>query len=433
MKISLSIAVLILIAMGLISRSLQRDLEQANITLSKAIEQAEAAGVSTDPSKANRPRGEGRTLAETDMKSLAVSLAGFARELEVLSQEPDALEERHRKIVGWESRLSSLDPARGRELLDELKADTGINDETRNELIQIVLQALIEDHPQTVLDFIAADTDLLKFHGPRASTVSNALIRLMENDPAAATQWFKDHRQMFEGRTNDWITEKFLRGAGVVNPKAAFELINELNLADPEHAIRMITNPVSNPEERSAMLGAFREYLQSVTDPGLRKTLTFEGNSSLVSNALFAGFDSGLQWIESAGFSQEELEGYVTRSFRNAPVDERVKWLDWVSRNFTSEKVASQTVPQLFGEIVNGDYRAAGDWLEKAPEGPAKNAAAATYARALAPYQIETAIRWALTLPAGSDRDHTLGTIRGSWPKSDPAGAAAFAEKYGVK
>ena len=54
----------------------------------------------------------------------------------------------------------------------------------------------------------------------------------------------------------------------------------------------------------------------------------------------------------------------------------------------------------------------------------------------MARYEPATAAQWALTLPAGQERDATLRTIYQNWPGSDPAAreaAAAFAQTHGLK
>jgi hypothetical protein len=79
------------------------------------------------------------------------------------------------------------------------------------------------------------------------------------------------------------------------------------------------------------------------------------------------------------------------------------------------------------------DYRAAGTWLASTPDSPTKQAAVRSYAETVAPYDPETAAQWALTLPADEKRTQTLKRIHQQWPKDDAAGAAAFAEKNGIK
>ena len=81
------------------------------------------------------------------------------------------------------------------------------------------------------------------------------------------------------------------------------------------------------------------------------------------------------------------------------------------------------------------DYQAAGTWLTQAADSPAKQAAVASYAKTVAPYDPETAVQWAVTLPPGRTRLIALQTIYQKWPKEEPAdkaAAEAFAEKHDI-
>jgi hypothetical protein len=79
------------------------------------------------------------------------------------------------------------------------------------------------------------------------------------------------------------------------------------------------------------------------------------------------------------------------------------------------------------------DYAAAGKWLITVPDGPTKNAAVRSYAETISEYEPQTAAQWALTLPAGRDRENTLRKIYQHWPKEDAAAKAIFAKDYGIK
>lgn len=79
------------------------------------------------------------------------------------------------------------------------------------------------------------------------------------------------------------------------------------------------------------------------------------------------------------------------------------------------------------------DYQAAGMWLASTADGPTKHTAARVFAEALFPHDRETAIRWALSVPASEERNTTLKQLHDAWPKDDPEGAAAFAKENGIK
>ena len=92
----------------------------------------------------------------------------------------------------------------------------------------------------------------------------------------------------------------------------------------------------------------------------------------------------------------------------------------------------TQNVENLVGQWTQQDYQAAGKWLAAAADGPAKQAAVSTYAGTVAEYEPQTAVQWALTIPAGEQRQSTFEAIYQNWPKADAEAAAVFAKQYGV-
>ena len=86
----------------------------------------------------------------------------------------------------------------------------------------------------------------------------------------------------------------------------------------------------------------------------------------------------------------------------------------------------------LIGQWTQQDYLAAGKWLKATPTGPAKDAAVSTYATTVAEYEPQTAVQWAMTLPAGEARHTTLQGIYENWPARDRAGAETFAKVHGL-
>jgi hypothetical protein len=85
---------------------------------------------------------------------------------------------------------------------------------------------------------------------------------------------------------------------------------------------------------------------------------------------------------------------------------------------------------------TNSNYRAAGEWLAAAPDGPARAPAVSAYASTVARYEPQTAVDWALTIPAGEKRRETLLAIHEKWPadtEENRAQRAAFAAEYGIE
>ena len=84
---------------------------------------------------------------------------------------------------------------------------------------------------------------------------------------------------------------------------------------------------------------------------------------------------------------------------------------------------------------TRNDYQAAGIG-EPGAGGPTKQTAVRSYAETIARCDPETAAQWALTLPAGKNREETLQHIHRNLPKDDDASKAAaeaFAKKHGIE
>ncbi len=431
MKISLTISFVILLFAGIFGLRNHQALAAADSVLRETINQARSLGVPLDPSGGLRPRSRHhqRTLPATDVKSLAAGLIKLARDSEI---EPKGVPtEDEQRVLDRQRQLLALDALRMKELVAEINLAVGIEDETHQEIIALVFQAFVESHPRAALDFLAENPDILKNSRARAGIAVTGLVHCMESDPDAAISWYRDQRGLFAGSDGDTVIGGLLSGTALLNPKLAFSLISTLELPNIEYAVGTIVHRARTPAQRDAALAAFRDYLKILPASADREAIVFEGNSSILRNSFYDGFENGTRWIENAGFSQQELETFADRIHFISPEDSG-KYLDWLIRFVHTEKIASEIVPQQFFSWVGADYQAAGRWLEAAPEGPAKTAAAATYARTLSPYHPETAAQWALTLPPGQDRDQILPQIYKSWSKTDPAAAAAFADHNGI-
>lgn len=433
MKLSLSITLAIIAAAAIAGWRNHGELVRLTHTYGQVSQQARALGIqpgSGTPShrtRSNLPR-------HRNDGSLAADLIAFAEELETLPEPTDSalLDEREQRMLDWQRRLSALNPAAMKSLIHEINMAGGMKDESKQDLLFLVLQTFADSHPMAALEVVAGSPDLLKNPEARASVGSIALIKGMETDPAASTAWLKSHRDLFPGDLGRRVTERFMRGTSLINPKAAFLLISELEVQDTGYAIAMITNPARTSAQRDATLAAFRQYLTTIQDPAQREALAWEGVSTMISTALFDGVESAIQQIGNGRFTPEEIESYAGRVSFNFREGDAPKWIDWLLENVPTERMSSEIIPRIFADWTSVDYQAAGKWLNNAPEGPAKTGAISNYANSLAEQHPEIAARWALTMIPGENRDQLLPRIYQSWLKTDPSAAASFAEQNGI-
>ncbi len=411
-----------------------RQLDAANTAYRQALQQA--ASRKNSPNLSEKPQrvrslDRARSQRSNDPQILAAELIASMQG----SDTPGNDRDRRQLMLDWQRRLSALKPSLLKEIIGEIETATGIGDETRRDLLHLLLQSLAENHPQTALELLSGNPPPLQGYRV-ADAVTLSLLRLMEMDPAAAIDWYRQHRSIVSGTDTDWeqvVTEDLLRGSSLIDPKVAFSLIKEFELSDAERSVGMIANATRTAAQRDAVLAAFREYLGTVSDPEQRGVLVREAVSALIMSARFEGLDRGLRWVETAGFTTDELEDHFSRSFPVLTSEETGKWLDWMVKNLSGKEATIQTIPQMVSDWAQGDYIAADKWLAATPEGPAKTAAAASYASALAPYHPDIAVRWLETLPPGNRPEHTIQSIHQAFLKSDSAAAAAFAAKYGIE
>lgn len=430
MKFTLAITLAILVGAAIIGWRNHDKLDIATRAYEEIRQQARARGITADA--ANPQRVRSHPSRQLNVRSLATDLIAFAKELNSLPEPTDAssANEREQRMLDWQRRLLALDPAAMKSLIEEINAAGGVEEDSRQDLLFLVLQTLAESHPQAALEILADFPDLLKDPDARGNAAIIALLHGMETDPAAAMAWCENHRDLFPGQTGVSVTSRLLRGIALANPKLAFQLIGELEITDERYVPGMAINRVLDSTQRKNTLAAFREYLTTVQDPARREAIAFEGVSTMITDAFLDGFDKGILAVGNGGFTPEEIETYAGRfSFRT---DESGKWIDWLVTNLPTDNVISKVVPKFVSDWAGADYQAAGEWLAATPDGPAKTAATATYASTLAPYHPATAAQWALTLPPGEARDRILPQIYQSWSKTDPSAATAFAKQNGI-
>ncbi|RYD23983.1 MAG: hypothetical protein EOP88_01970 [Verrucomicrobiaceae bacterium] len=434
MKRPVFITFAIVVAATIVGWRNHSELAIATQALEKARHQARLLGIAENSPQGTSLRTRSRQQLPTDIAATARSLIEFAREIEHGSESSDTalLDDRDQRMLDWQRRLLALEADEMNRLIAEISETTDLEYEGRRQLLLMVFETFAQSHPGPALDAIATSPDLLADDWDRAAVVTAALVRGMETDPAISTDWWKKHSDLFPSESRQAVTERLIGATSLLNPKTAFQLIGNLGNLDPDYAVGMITNSARTDEQRAATLAAFRDYLITVEDPKLRKTLHWEGISSMISSALHGGVDHAIGKIGNGSFTPDEIEAFAARTIPSFNEGDAPKWIDWLAKNIPEETVSKQVIPGVFFEWAGRDYQAAGEWLTQLEEGPVKISATNVYAYSLADHYPDDAARWALTLPSGENRDFLLPRIYGAWKKKDPAAAAVFAEQNGI-
>lgn len=173
---------------------------------------------------------------------------------------------------------------------------------------------------------------------------------------------------------------------------------------------RVVHHPLSTtPAERTAILSALRDHLAAETgeEAGYLRRSTLE---TLAANAMKDGFESATAWIDGAGLGDADAETMANgiKHWRTGP--DTGKWIEWMGGKLPAE-ILNAKVIGMMNQWTSSDYKATGQWLNEASEGPAKVAAVRSYAHTLAPYDPAAAEQWAKTLPPGKEREELLEAI----------------------
>ena len=437
MKISIALSLFILAIGATLGWQDSQRLARVRESHDKLVAEAAKSGITIDPAHPDdgvRVTKRQRENKEADAKKAAAEFIAYAKEMEAMPKKGGQLDEAtQKKSMDFMNRMMSLDAGQLKILIAELRANKDLKDETRQGLIGFSIMTLANDHPQAALALFTESPDLFKDNGMSKHLITSALANWAKDDPTAALDWVRKNGEKFPDIVTDDAKRGMISGASVNDPKLAFQLISELGLKDDDSAVRQIVYTAKTPEERTATLAALREHLASISDEKAREDESKSATQSLAQSAAKDGFESGSKWIESAGFTPEQLTGIAEGGFSySIKSDDTGKWVEWMGEKLPEGK-SNDGIRNMVSHWTENDYQAAGKWLASTPDGPAKNISIRTYAETVSKYDPETAAQWAMTLPSSKDRDATLKRIRDNWPKGDDAAKKAFSIEHGIK
>jgi hypothetical protein len=440
MKISIALSVLILALGAMLGWRDHQQFATSRETHDKLAAEAAQSGISIDSKNPADPvrltkRGE-REDKDAEARLVAKEFIAFAKDMETAEKKggpPD--EATMKKITDFMDRMMSLDAGQLKILVAEVRANRDLNDESRQGLIGLAVMSLANDHPQAALVLLTeSSTDssgVFKTNGAGMHAIETSLAKWAKDDPMGALDWVRKNR--FPGLITENVKLGMISGAANNDPKLAFQLIGELGFKDASEAISGIVNTARTSAERTATLTALGEHLATLTPDKARDDMVNEAVVTLSQNAAKDGFEAGSKWIESAGFTPDQLANLALGGFSHSvKSDETGKWIEWMGKTLP-DKFADTGIRDMVKNWTQDDYQAAGKWLAATPDGPVKNIAVRTYADTLSRYEPAAAAQWAMTLPLGKDRDSSLKNIHENWPAADAAAKEAFAKEHGIK
>lgn len=440
MKASLTITALILAVAGVIGWQNKGRLEDAQAVRSRLTEDARSLGFEADellkngasPRRMKNPR-EATEDKQAHAKDFAKRLGDFANEMkEAEKQGEQPGPEMQKRIFAIIDEMMKLDASQLKILVAELKIAPGLDEEMRRGIIGFAIMTLSDRQPSAALTLYVESAEILKGPGgPGSHLVQTALAKWAADDPVAAMEWFKVNSKEHPDLVSSDAKQGILSGAARQDPRLAFKLIGELGLTADRQAGEAIMRQAKTPAERTAVLLALREHLASSTDAEANASLRNATMEALANKISSDGYEASASWIASSSLSDEEAKG-IAKGLRSWETKgDTGKWIDWMSDKLPADDFR-QKVNQMMSDWTKRDYKAAGEWINASKEGPARQAAARTYAVTVAPYEPESAAQWAETLPAGKDRDEAFKSIHEEWKKKDDVAAAEFARKNGI-
>ena len=427
MKKSATISLLIFSLVAVPCLLQQRSLSRAQAHY-RTLEVAAAKLGITPPASGVRLTKVQREAWEKQLRTQAAEVAALVVKLEQTANHHGRTSDDYLKqseiLMG---KLARMTDSQLRTTLTALRQNPQIPEQSLREITCLAITQRSSAAPQSALALIHECADLLPQNTLRSDLIAESLSRLAATSPAAAVEWLRQNSAKFSELTDDAISGEVIRGAAKTDPRAAFQLIAELDLKEPAEAVKAIVE--AGP--RSSVLAALREHLGTVTDLADRETIRRSALASLAENLDPHGIDAMAGWISQAKFTPEEKTEFAAGLTYFTTRQDTGRWVEWLGENLPPDGVA-KPVGALIGEWTQQDYQGAGTWLAAAAESPAKQAAVYAYAEAVAEYEPKVAEQWAMTLPAGPLKDETLRVIYRNWPSNDPQGASAFATAHGM-
>jgi len=441
MKRSLAITALIVAIFAALGWRQQTSLSQLRDEQVALRSEAVALGIPVDaqpdktttPSlRASRPHPE---RAPADVKAVAGEVTLLLADIKAgkLDQSGKSGVERISEIV---EQLYQLDAGQVRALLDEFRNSPELDDEGRRNVIGFAILTLADTHPEAAILVFSESPDLLttKDGGGRREVLQKLLGSWAAKDPLAALDWMRENESKDPDLLDPRTTRGLIAGAAQKDPALAFELAMDLDGNDRTLAAVEIVKTAGTPEAQREMFSMLRKLSDAAGADRARfmeQTYT-PAFAALAKRMAEQGCEATRKWLDDADPSPAECEVLATTLGSNKPPADSGNWLEWMGRKLPPAN-RDLTISPRRTRGTTGDYRAAGSWLAATPDSAVKRAAVADYAKTVAHYDPATAAQWAETLPAGGNREALLQRIHEEWNRRDPAAAASFADKHGIR
>lgn len=412
---------------GRLSKARAREQEVIKEARRLEIPSAQSNGVARKSQQRRNPAPIGKLLTPDDV--------AFMNELEAAEKNSGPTVPNFReRYNAMAERFKSMTPAQARKYVAELRAHEDLTTVTRAKLVEILIRSLSDPNLPTAIDLYVQSIDLLP-KNENHTQLGRMIMKWAETDIAAALAWTRGSIPEHTDLINYEARCSIIRGIAQSDRKLAFQLIDELEIDPPSNATQLIVGTAKTSEERISALADLREYLPTIENKNDRAMAKDYALAVLGKNLAKEGFESAVAWVTTAELTDSEIAGFGSDISNFIKEGEREKWIDWFAERLAGGPY-QLPIRRIMMSWASRDVDAATRWLNAAPASPAKNYAVSVFAAEVASHQPEAAIEWAITLPAGVERDETLHKIYHNWPTKDPDGkaaAAAFEKEYNIQ
>jgi hypothetical protein len=383
------------------------------------LERLEADASSAEPCERDGRSRQSMQAREEVARDFARRLIKHWKDLPPKSEQGDeAVKGRLDLLIEWDR----LDSRQLKIVIAALRADVDLPEDERLMLVVIGIRHLARVDPSSVLEMAYSPEwrELIQGELRPQGLVPCAIFSLAQKDLDGALAWLRQHPE--------WNEEGMKRI--LVEAVAQQDLMRAFELADGDASLSYGLIEAAPASEWLSLLTAARKkagVLFGLKGGKFRDKL-LDGIAQQFSDA---GPAAAKGWLDQAELNEAEALAFLG-GIRNAQDHEHSgAWIDWAAARLPAKKISADvwSITRLW---TQRDYKAAGEWLNRTAEGPVKQTAVTAYAEMVASQDPEVAAQWAVTLPAGKDRERVLKRVRDEWKKKDEAAAAEFARKNGM-
>jgi len=384
------------------------------------------AGIHPGPEHPVRFSKRRRPDPEAEARRIASGFLAYAVEMEARDLEnhpPDR--PTRRRIIDQMAQITALNGRQLKILIEEILAARDVDPRIRTKLVLFSINLLTRDHPEKTLKLLVNSReleDLLNAHSscPPSDLVPDVLSRLARSNPEMAIAWFHKNRAILPEQAGKRARHQLACGVAATDLRRAFEILGESRPDSSPLPLSLVASCVPKTRESvAAAIVPIREWTSKTEDRKLRD----ERLGDCLENLYFfrglrsTPFAPTIEWLENTGLTKKEL-GFVADvhnfdlTYHIKP-EETGQWIEWLAKTFPPEVSRARIGQLVLSQRTRTD---AETWRKTAPDTPAKRKAARMIAEDLSQYNPAAAVRWAMTLPAGPEREGLLDQIRPSSP-----------------